>query len=116
VAKVSDTFRIDFLGNVADCRTEAEVSLRHSPSNTDPLCAVVYENESGPVVEWFGGAAQSKSPALADAVEDAKRGLLEYANRRGLNLPEGLTRAGISLWLLEKIDGTALGAPPRAVT
>src|SRR5690242_3332317 len=100
---MSDTFSINFLGNVSDCRTEAEVSLRHSPSNTDPLCAVVYENDSGPVVEWFGDAVESKSPALAVAVEDAKRGLLEYVNRRGVNPPEGLTRAGLSLWLLEKV-------------
>jgi hypothetical protein len=102
VAHVSDAFKIDFLGNVSDCRTEAEVSLRHSPSNTDPLCAVVYENDSGPVVEWFGDAGKSKSPALTAAVEDAKSGLLKYVNRRGLNPPEGLTRAGLSVWLMEK--------------
>ena len=113
---MSDTFRINFLGNVSDCRTEAEVSLRHSPSNTDPLCAVVYENESGPVVEWFGGAGESKSPALTAAVEDAKLGLLKYVNRRGLNPPEGLTRAGLSLWLLEKVDGTAMGVSLRSAT
>jgi len=113
---VSDTFRINFLGNVSDCRTEAEVSLRHSPSNTDPLCAVVYENESGPVVEWFGGAGESKSTGLAAAVEDAKLGLLSYVNRRGLSPPEGLTRAGLSLWLLEKGDGTSMGTALRSAT
>ena len=113
---MSDTFSINFLGNVSDCRTEAEVSLRHPPSDTDPLCAVVYEGGTGPVVEWFGGAAESKSHALVAAVEDAKLGLLGYVNRRGLNPPEGLTRAGLSLWLLEKVDGTALGVPLRSAT
>jgi len=116
VAKVSDTFRINFLGNVSNCRTEAEVSLRHAPSNTDPLCAVVYENESGPVVEWFGSAGESKSPALTAAVEDAKLGLLNYVHRRGFNPPEGLTRAGPSLWLLEKGNGTAMGVSLRSAT
>ena len=100
-------FSISFLGNVTDCRTEAEVSLRHPPADTDPLCAVVYENASGPVVEWFGTAKGSKSPALTEAVESAKSGLLAYVNRRGSNPPEGLTRAGLSLWLMEKADGTA---------
>ena len=113
---MSDTFKINFLGNVSDCRTEAEVSLRHSPSNTDPLCALVYEGESGHVVEWFGSAGESKSPGLTAAVEDAKLGLLNYVNRRGLNPPEGLTRAGLSLWLLEKEDGTAMGVSLRSAT
>lgn len=99
---MSEAFSISFLGNVADCRTEAEVSFRHSSADTDPLCAVVYENESGLVVEWFGVARESKSAALADAVENAKRGLMAYVNRRGSNPPEGLTRAGLSLWLMEK--------------
>ena len=114
---MSGAFRIDYLGNVADCRTEAEVSQRHSPSGTDPLCAVVYENEQGPVVEWFGVAKSSATPVgLAEAVEDAKRGLAVYINRRGINPPEGLTRAGLSLWLLEKADGTAMGLSLRSAT
>ena len=113
---MSAAFSITFLGNVADCRTEAEVSLRHPPLDADPLCAVVYENVSGPVVEWFGVAKESKSPSLAEAVEAAKLGLLAYVNRRGSNPPEGLTRAGLSLWLLEKTDGTAMGISSRSVT
>jgi hypothetical protein len=100
---VRGTFNITFLGNVSERRTEAEVSLSHPPSHTDPLCAVVYENESGPVVEWFGTAKDSKSPSLADAVEEAKRGLLAYVNRRGANPPADLTRAALLLWLLEKV-------------
>ena len=109
-------FSITFLGNVTDCRAEAEVSLRHSPADTDPLCAVVYENASGSVVEWFGGAKESKSPALTEAVESAKLGLLAYVNRRGSNPPEGLTRAGLSLWLLEKTEGTAMAVTLRSAT
>jgi hypothetical protein len=113
---VSEAFSINFLGNVAECRTEAEVSLRHPPSDADPLCAVVYENVSGPVVEWFGVAKESKSPGLTEIVEEAKLGLLAYVNRRGSNPPEGLTRAGLSLWLLEKTDGTAMGVALRSAT
>jgi hypothetical protein len=77
---------------------------------------VVYENELGPTVEWFGSAVESKSPALTAAVEDAKLGLLNYVNRQGLNPPEGLTRAGLSMWLLEKGDGTAMGVSLRSAT
>jgi hypothetical protein len=114
---VSAAYQIDFLGNVADCRTEAEVSLRHAPSGTDPLCALVYENESGPVVEWFGVKKESDArPGLTDAVNDAKQGLLAYVNRRGENPPEGLTRAALSQWLLEKADGTAPGVTLRSTT
>ena len=105
---MSSPFSISFLGNVTDCRTEAEVSLRHAPADTDPLCAVVYEGDSGVIVEWFGVAKESKSTALTAAVEDAKLGLLAYINRRGSNPPEGLTRAGLSLWLLEKTSGTQI--------
>jgi hypothetical protein len=105
---VTSPFSISYLGNVTDCRTEAEVSLRHAPADTDPLCAVVYDSDSGAIVEWFGAAKDSKSPALTTAVEDAKLGLLAYTNRRGSNPPAGLTRAGLSLWLLEKTGGTAL--------
>jgi hypothetical protein len=113
---MSSPFNVTFLGNVTDCRTEAEVSLSHAPEDTDPLCALVYESESGAVVEWFGVAKESKSPALTAAVEDAKLGLLAYINRRGMNQPEGLTRAGLSLWLLEKADGPATGIARRSAT
>ena len=113
---MSAAFSITFIGNVADCRTEAEVSLRHPPSDADPLCAVVYENVSGLVVEWFGVAQESKSPGLTAAVDGAKLGLQAYVNRRGSNPPEGLTRAGLSLWLLEKTDGSAMGDAPGSVT
>ncbi len=113
---MSEAFSISFLGNVSNCRTEAEVSLRHPPPGADPLCAVVYESESGPVVELFGVAKDSKSPSLIAAIEDAKRGLVAYVNRRGTNLPDGLTRAGLSLWLMEKADGTAMVVTLRPAT
>ena len=105
---MSAAFQIVYLGNASACRTEAEVSLRHSPRGTDPLCALVHETEAGTVVEWFGVAKEnSPRPGLIEAVEEAKRGLLEYPNRRGANVPEGLTRAGLSLWLLAKSAGAA---------
>jgi hypothetical protein len=112
---VSAGFDITFLGNVVECRTEAEVSLRAAPAGADPLCALVYENESGAVVELFGVANGNYPPAgLNNAIEDAKRGLVAYVNRRGASPPDGLTAAGLSLWLLEKADGTAMGVKLRS--
>jgi hypothetical protein len=43
------------------------------------------------------------------AVEKARERLAAYVNRLGDGSPDGLTAAGLSLWLLEKADGTAMG-------
>ena len=45
------------------------------------------------------------------AVEEAKARLRRYVNRTGENAPEGLSPAGLSFWLMEKDDGTAMGRP-----
>jgi hypothetical protein len=104
-------FKTLFRSNGAACRTEAEISVE-DPGGTVELVALVFEDASGPRTEFFGRARdRADVPGLDSAVADAAKALERYVNRRGNNVPKGLSRAGLSLWLLEKDDGTALGQP-----
>jgi hypothetical protein len=106
---LAHAFAIQYLGNVDRCRTEAEVSLADRESE-DPLVALVYESENGVAVEYFGRAANNRVlPGLDEAIADAYAGLQRYVNRLGVAPPDGLSRAGLSLWLLMREDRTALG-------
>lgn len=103
---------ITVLGNVSTRRTEAEISWR---TQADEECvALVFETSSGWQVEVNN---QLRVDALGTEFEaaatNARKRLEEYVNRRGDNIPVGLTAAGLSLWLLEKRDGTAMGVPLR---
>ncbi len=44
-------------------------------------------------------------------IEEVKANMRFYVNRTGLQPPESLTRGELSLWLLVKEDGTAMGVP-----
>jgi len=102
-------FTIQYFGNVDRCRTEAEVSLADRDSQ-DPLVALVYESAGGVAVEYFGLAASRRAlPGLDNAIADAYAGLQRYVNRLGVAPPDGLSRAGLSLWLLMREDRTVLG-------
>jgi hypothetical protein len=103
---LAENFRISVLGNTATCRTEAEVYV---PRNSDDPIALVYETEEGWVVEQLEDSQSSESTTLQEAVESAKRSLGQYVNRTGKGAPVGLTAAGLSLWLMMKADGTAMG-------
>ena len=107
-------FKVEFLGNVGNCRTEAEIVDSLPPFGADPTCAVVYDSGDGIRVEYFAGEPDLRSdPAFNKALNDARSGLLRYVNRRGDSPPPGLTAAGLSLWLMEKDDGTAMGSKVR---
>ena len=96
-------FQIQVVGVVDDGYTSAEVY------KGDTLVAVVYELPTG----WQADLLQSPRGLdfgeFVEALHAAQARLLEYVNRRGENPPEGLTRAGLSLWLMEKADGTLMG-------
>jgi hypothetical protein len=97
-------FRTDICGNVDNRRTEAEIV------RDGELLALVYESVSGWNVEYFGAAARDPNiPGLAAEVAESRKALSQYVNRRGANAPAGLTRVGLSHWLMEKDDGTAMG-------
>jgi hypothetical protein len=63
----------------------------------------VYELESG----WYVHLSTFEhlsDPEFITAVVAAKASLLHYVNRKGGD-PTGATRAGMSLWLLQRDDG-----------
>jgi hypothetical protein len=104
-------FAIQFCGNLEACRTEARI-LRRSAQPDDALVALVYDTSQGVVVSYYGLALVNPAlPGLEAAVAEAKTELLHYINRRGENLPKGITRPGLSLWLTERDDETVMGRP-----
>ena len=75
-----------------------------------PHVAKVYENSNGWHVEVFFDGLDQAENAFRGAVENAKEKLSHYVNRRGENVPSHVTSVGaLSLWLMVKSDGTALG-------
>jgi hypothetical protein len=90
--------------NLEECRTEAEFS-----DGAGTLFAILYEDDIGwqfePTPE---GIALNLSNEL---IERAKSHLMRYVNRKGKNAPHDTTHGGLSLWLMLKDDGTAMGLP-----
>jgi hypothetical protein len=110
---MTHTFSIEFCANVGSCRTEAKILGPSAPSS-DAVVALVYETSEGFVVTCFGSAlANPALPGLDAAIAEARKELLHYINRRGDKRPEGITRAGLSLWLTERDDETVIGRPPE---
>jgi len=108
---MTHTFSIQFCGNVEACRTEARIFLPSAPPG-DALVAVVYDTSQGIVVSYCGMALVNRAlPGLDAAIAEARAELPHYINRRGENRPEGITRAGLSLWLTERDDETVMGRP-----
>jgi hypothetical protein len=105
-----DHYRITILGNARDVRTEAEVYV--PPESQDPV-ALIYESSDGWQVQTFEITAPTNPEALIAALQAACEQLGEYVNRRGENPPAGLAAPGLSLWLMEKRDGTAMGQSIR---
>ena len=100
-------FDIEIVGNIQACRTEAEVSWIDGA-----FLAVVYESADGWQVE--PATSEALSPETTAAILTAAQSRLQhYVNRRGENPPPGLSGAGLSLWLMEKADGTAMGVRVR---
>jgi hypothetical protein len=96
-------FQIQVVGVVDDGYTSAEVYY------VDKLVAKVYELPDGWKVDLFQAQRGMPLVELLNTLQSAQSRLLEYINRRGENQPESMTRAGMSLWLMEKSDGTAMG-------
>ncbi len=99
---------ISILGNVVERRTEAEIYWVSDA--TEELIAVLYDTPEGWKTEVTSPTLVAEAgPDFIQAVEEARQRLSEYVNRRGDGEPDGLTSAGLSLWLLDKADGTSMG-------
>jgi hypothetical protein len=92
------------LGNAEACRTEAEIS-----DEKGNYVAVVFESEDGWHVELSRNIRPEEVESFNAIVDRAKSDLSHYLNRKGLNPPDDLTVAGLSLWLMQQDDETVLG-------
>jgi len=94
-------------GNVDECRTECEIS-----DDTGTVVAIVYETHNGWRVDVLTEPKHEDLAAFIDSVEAAKQSLSQYVNRMGINPPPEATAGGLSLWLMQRDDGTALHSQP----
>ena len=74
----------------------------------DEIVASVCERPDGWKIDQYHSPRGLDLDGYLGAIATAKARLSEYPNRRGERPPEGLTAAGLSLWLTEKTDGTTL--------
>jgi hypothetical protein len=74
----------------------------------DQFVATIYERPNGWKIDLYHSPRDLDLDGFLRAIASAKERLAEYVNRRGESPPEGLTAAGLSLWLTEKTDGTTI--------
>lgn len=70
---------------------------------------VVYEDGAGWHTELSHDRLFEESAEMNAALSQAKQALSQYVNRRGEDPPRGATIGVLALWLMQKIDGTAMG-------
>jgi hypothetical protein len=97
-------FSTIIMGNVDECRTECEIA-----DDAAATVAVVYESDEGWHVTVLRPLRDEELETFNAAVAAAKQSLSHYVNRMGSNPPDETTRGGLSLWLIQKDDGTTLG-------
>jgi hypothetical protein len=74
----------------------------------EEIVASVYERPGGWKIDLFLSPRGLDLEGCLRAIASAKERLSEYVNQRGESPPEGLSAAGLSLWLTEKANGTTL--------
>jgi hypothetical protein len=97
-------YSVTIIGNVERCRTEAEIS-----ASEGGVFAVVYETSDGWHIDILVAQLNQAATDFQAAIENAKESLSPYVNRRGENPPENTSWGALSLWLMVKDDGSAMG-------
>jgi hypothetical protein len=97
-------YSVTIVGNAEQCRTEAEISNRDGM-----VIAVVYEASDGWHTEISHEPTNQNAADFEAIVETTKEKLSHYVNRKGANVPTNMTIVSLSLWLMIKDDGTAMG-------
>ncbi len=98
-------YQIVICGNVELNRRVAEISCKSASGPNEVFIGIVYENEEGWIVEH----ENREFPLPQEIIDHAKSKLSNYVNRKGISEADQLTRAGHSLLLMLKNDGTAMG-------
>ena len=103
-------FTIVVTGNHVEGFTAAELSW--TTASGEHQLGRVFERPSGWVFQLFAEDSPRDMPFddFVDHLRKAREALLPYVNRVGLDPPEALTSAAMSLWLMTKADGTAMGS------
>lgn len=96
------TFAVQLFFPVDDATATAEVLCEGE------VVASICERPDGWKIDLYLSPRGLDLNGFLRAVASAKERLGEYPNRRGESPPEGLSAAGLSLWLTEKADGTTL--------
>jgi hypothetical protein len=104
-ARAFAVFSTTIITNLDDCRTECEISDHSS------IVALVYEGHDGWHVNSLRPVGTDEREDFDASIVEAKKRLVHYVNRLGADPPEGLTLGGLSLWLMQKDDGSAMGRP-----
>jgi hypothetical protein len=97
-------YSVTIVGNVEQCRTEAEIS-----DGEGVTVAVVYEASDGWHTDILEEHRNQATSDFKTIIDNAKESLSHYVNRRGENAPENASWGAFSLWLMIKDDGTAMG-------
>jgi hypothetical protein len=102
-------FEIIIAENLEACRTDAEIA-----DESGKRVAIVYEDSDGWHTQVTDARIEQSAASFAALIENAKEVLSHYVNRKGENVPSGVTVAGaLALWLIVKDDGTAMGMTIR---
>jgi hypothetical protein len=74
-----------------------------------------YEDSDAWHVQVLDDRVEQASSSFNSLIEDAKKVLSHYRNRRGDKVPSQLKmRVQLPLWLMEKDDGTMMGLSKKA--
>jgi hypothetical protein len=97
-------FQMTVTGALSDGFTAVEIE------SDDEFVGRVFELEAGWYVE-LREPEKLLDDEVVKAVLAAKERLLRYVNRKGTGMPEGMTVAGASLWLMQRDDGKGFTIP-----
>jgi len=98
-------FETIIAANPDACRTEAEIA-----DESGNRVTIVYEDSDGWHTEIIDDQLEQSSSSFNALIENAKKVLSHYVNRRGDDVPRELTTVGaLALWLMAKDDGTVMG-------
>lgn len=99
--KSTSGYFVQFIGNPNDGFTSAEI---YKTDDLEDYMGRVFELSDGWYVQTDDLATLNDS-AFVKTILEVKDELIHYINRKGTEFPEDVSRAAISLWLMQRDDG-----------